>query len=205
MRMAVETMALADALGLTGKHVFFNHDWVPYERRGDWLLEADIGVSTHLDHVETAFSFRTRVLDYLWAGLPVVSTAGDAMADLIDAHGLGATVPAGDPHALASALGDLLDDADRRESCRTAVAQLAATFRWSVSLEPLVRFCGSPSRARDLVDRETAPRLAAARRSASRQRRGRIHKVATLRRHVRNGRAEEALRRAASMVRRRRA
>ena len=30
----------------------------------------------HVDHVETAFSFRTRVLDYLWAGLPTVTTAG---------------------------------------------------------------------------------------------------------------------------------
>ena len=43
----------------------------------------------HLDHVETAFSFRTRVLDYLWASLPVVTTAGDAMAMLVTGSGAG--------------------------------------------------------------------------------------------------------------------
>ncbi|HEX2118535.1 MAG TPA: glycosyltransferase, partial [Acidimicrobiales bacterium] len=72
MRMAVAARSLSDALGLTDKHVFFNEGWVAYEDRQNYLLEADIGVSTHLHHVETAFSFRTRILDYLWAGLPIV-------------------------------------------------------------------------------------------------------------------------------------
>ena len=54
MRMAVDTRALADELGLTGTHVFFNEGWVEYADRQNYLLEADIGVSTHFDHVETA-------------------------------------------------------------------------------------------------------------------------------------------------------
>jgi glycosyltransferase involved in cell wall biosynthesis len=76
MRMAWETRQLADSLGLTDKVVFFNEAWVAYDERQNYLLESDLGVSTHLDHVETAFSFRTRILDYLWAGLPVVATGG---------------------------------------------------------------------------------------------------------------------------------
>ncbi len=84
MRMAVETRALADELGLTGTHVFFNEGWVEYDDRQNFLLEADVGVSTHLDHVETEFSFRTRILDYFWAGLPVVATGGDSLAELIE-------------------------------------------------------------------------------------------------------------------------
>ena len=54
MRMARDTRALADGLGLTGSHVFFNEGWVAYEDRHDFLLEADVGVSTNLDHVEAA-------------------------------------------------------------------------------------------------------------------------------------------------------
>ena len=56
--------------------VHFNHDWVPYEQRGAWLLEADLGVSAHPAHLETRFAYRTRIADYLWAGLPVVTSAG---------------------------------------------------------------------------------------------------------------------------------
>ena len=68
-------LAHAETLGLLGKRVHVNHDWVPYAERGAWLLEADLGVSAHHDHLEARFSFRTRVLDYLWAGLPYVGTA----------------------------------------------------------------------------------------------------------------------------------
>ena len=89
MRMAVAARRTADELGLAGSHVFFNEEWVPYDERQNYLLEADVAVSTHLDHVETAFSFRTRILDYLWGGVPIVATEGDALADIIDAKGLG--------------------------------------------------------------------------------------------------------------------
>ena len=84
MRMADDAVALAEELGLAGTHVFFNEDWVAYDDRQNYLLEADIGVSTHLDHVETEFSFRTRILDYLWAALPIVATSGDSLAALIE-------------------------------------------------------------------------------------------------------------------------
>ena len=40
---------------------------MPYDERADYLLDADVGVSTHFPHIETEFSFRTRILDYLWA------------------------------------------------------------------------------------------------------------------------------------------
>src|SRR5690606_1607098 len=93
MGAAKRAVQLAEELGVAGRSVIFNRDWVPYEERAGFLLDADIGVSTHLDHVETAFSFRTRILDYLWAGLPVVSTAGDGFAPIIEEHGLGAVVP----------------------------------------------------------------------------------------------------------------
>ena len=73
--------------------VFFNEDWVPYEQRGAYLLEADLGVSAHFDDLESRFAFRTRLLDCFWAGLPVVTTSGDSLGDLVERRGLGRTVP----------------------------------------------------------------------------------------------------------------
>jgi GT2 family glycosyltransferase/glycosyltransferase involved in cell wall biosynthesis len=156
MRMAVRTKALADELGLTGTHVFFNEGWVEYEDRQNYLLEADLGVSTHLDHVETEFSFRTRILDYLWAGLPVVATGGDSFAELIEDRGIGTTVPAEDVDALEEAMFALLSDPARVTECRKATAELADEFRWAKVLEPLVEFCRAPRRAPDLVSPEMA-------------------------------------------------
>jgi glycosyltransferase involved in cell wall biosynthesis len=152
MSMAVQTRALADDLQLTGTHVFFNEDWVRYEDRQNYLLESDVGVSTHFDHVETAFSFRTRILDYFWAGLPVVSTSGDALSDMIKVAGAGVAVPPEDVGALEDALFDLLSDEQARSACAAASTKLASELTWSSALEPLLEFCRSPRRAPDLVD-----------------------------------------------------
>src|SRR5438270_1692947 len=151
MRMAVATRELSEQLGLTGVHVFFNEDWVAYEDRQNYLLESDVGVSTHLDHVETAFSFRTRILDYLWARLPVVATGGDALAELIDTRILGITVPPGDVEALEEALFRVLDDDEFAVLCRKNIDGVAGEFTWTKVLDPLIRFCREPQRAPDLA------------------------------------------------------
>ena len=159
MRMAVAARELAAQLGLTDTHVFFNEDWVAYEDRHNYLCDADVGVSTHLDHVETAFSFRTRILDYLWTSLPIVATRGDALADLIESENLGITVPAGDVDALAEALFRAVDDDELNALCRKNIAQIAPSMLWSNALEPLLRFCREPRRAPDLMDPDASALL----------------------------------------------
>jgi glycosyltransferase involved in cell wall biosynthesis len=129
--MAGRAVALAEELGLLGRSVHVNYGWVPYDERQNHLLDADIGVSTHFDQLETRFAFRTRMLDYLWAGLPIVATQGDSFAELVEREQLGAVVPPEDPVALASALGALLDDAPRRASTAQRVQEVAPRFRWS--------------------------------------------------------------------------
>lgn len=151
MRMAQELRDLAASLGIVGTHVFFNEGWVDFESRASFLRDADVGVSTHLDHVETEFSFRTRILDYLWAGLPIVATGGDAFAELIEARGAGRTVPPQDVEALAAALTSVLSDADVAASYRRGSASLAAELTWSKNLEPLLSFCRAPRRAPDVA------------------------------------------------------
>ena len=149
MRAATATRALSDRLGLTDEHVFFNSGWVEYSQRQNHLLDADIGVSTHFDHVETAFSFRTRILDYLWAGLPVVTTTGDHFADLVDARGLGASVPEGDAPALRDALRRLLLDPAAAADARAAVQGVRDEYTWPTVLAPLLAYCRDPRPAAD--------------------------------------------------------
>ncbi len=148
MRAVPSSRALAEALGVAGRHVFFN-EWVPYAERHEWLLEADIGVSTHREHLETHFSFRTRMLDYLWTGLPIVSTTGDVFAELVESKGLGLTVPPGDEDALVSALARMLDEPGLRARSAEAVRATAASMTWSQVAAPLIRFCSDPHQAAD--------------------------------------------------------
>ncbi len=138
----------ARAAGLLDTHVIFN-DWVPYDERATYLREADLGVSTHRRHLETRYSFRTRMLDYLWAGLPIVCTEGDYFGDLVRARGLGRAVRPNDPVALADAIAELLDDEQARQRSRTAVADVARDMTWDAVTAPLRAFCAAPTFAAD--------------------------------------------------------
>jgi GT2 family glycosyltransferase/glycosyltransferase involved in cell wall biosynthesis len=149
MDIGARTRQLADRLGMTGKHVFFNEHWVPYSERQNWLLDADCGVTTHFEHVETTFAFRTRVLDYLWAGLPIVTTDGDAFADLVRQERLGVVVPAEDEEALADALERAMYDTEFAAACKERIAAVAQRYAWPKALEPLVEYCRNPRPAAD--------------------------------------------------------
>ena len=149
-RTLIAARALASELGIAGTHVFFNESWVAYEDRANFLLEADVALSLHVEHVETAYSFRTRILDYIWAGLPIVATRGDGFAEIIAREGLGAVVPGEDVDAVCSAVSALLDDPAARARSRANAGAVARRFVWSEVLRPLVDFCDSPARAADV-------------------------------------------------------
>lgn len=149
--IAAQAIELSRELNLYDRTVIFNRDWIPYDERANYLLEADVGVTTHVDHLETYFSFRTRVLDFLWAGLPILTTRGDAFGELADQQALGRSVPAADVGALTQAILDLAADAGLRQTCRDNVRQVARDFRWDVVARPLVEFCRAPYRAADRV------------------------------------------------------
>lgn len=155
MRAPGAARARAAELGLLNTSVFFYDEWVPYERRADLLLEADVAVSLHRAHLETAYAaVRSRFLDHLWAGLPSVVSAGDAAADLVQRHGLGRVTPPGDAAALADALVALLDDAAERAACAERARLLAEEYTWDRVVRPLAAFCRSPRMQREP---ETAP------------------------------------------------
>ncbi len=149
LRMAEAAISLSRELDLYNRTVFFNQEWVPYGERQNYLLEADIGVSTNLDHLEARLAFRTRLLDCIWAGLPIICTAGDAMAALVEKEELGLTVPPNDVDRLTRAILRLLDDRDYYQSCKNNLARVAERFYWDAVVEPLLRFCAHPSQARD--------------------------------------------------------
>jgi len=126
-----------------GRYVFFL-DWIPYAQRGAYLLEADVGIGLYDQPFESRYAIRARTLDYLWASLPCVLSAGDEMADLLGAHGLATIVPPGDPYAVADALLRWLDSAPSRSELDRQVLPLRTMLRWSAVVGPIVEFLKQP-------------------------------------------------------------
>lgn len=144
-------IALSCELGLLDRHIVFN-EWIPYEERGAYLLEADVGVSLHLDHVETRYAFRTRFLDCVWASLPLITTIGDVAADVVQTFDLGRVVDYGDVDGVSVAVLELLALPDLRAHYAPNFAPLIERYRWPNALAPLVAFCRDPYKAADHIN-----------------------------------------------------
>ena len=147
MKMADQAIALSQQLSLFNRNVFFN-DWVPYHERINYLQEADLGVVSHLEQIETHFSFRTRILDCIWVGLPIVTTQGDSLAEEVVKANVGLSVPPGDVSALAQAIETFIARG------RGAIGQndwekIRGKFFWKNVVGPLLNFCERPCAAPD--------------------------------------------------------
>ncbi|MCW1970386.1 MAG: hypothetical protein KIH69_019930, partial [Anaerolineae bacterium] len=139
--------ASAETGGLLDRAIFFG-DWVPYEQWHTLLSESDVALTCHHDTLETRLAYRSRTLDLVWAGVPIVSTHGDTTSDLIRQHAVGATVPYGDAEAVAAALLQLLD----QPPPPAQFDQLRAHYTWANCAAPLIRMCQQPRRAADRLN-----------------------------------------------------
>lgn len=148
MSMIDRAQQLAAELGLLGSHVLFS-DWATPEEWPGVLIEADVGVSFHPAGIETQLAFRTRLLDYIWAGLPIVTAAGDVLSELVAENGLGYMVEPGDVDGLASAMDRLLSEPDAKTRRQEAFCRVASSMTWERVVEPLARYCDAPWRAGD--------------------------------------------------------
>lgn len=139
---------LASELGLLDRAVFFG-DWVPYADWPNVLLESDLALSLHYDTLETRLAFRSRVLEYIWAGLSTVATRGDATSELLAHYGVGRLVDFGEVDGVAKAILTLLETPPAELAAGFAQAQRELT--WQRAAQPLLAYCRQPWAAADQI------------------------------------------------------
>jgi glycosyltransferase involved in cell wall biosynthesis len=132
----------AHGLGVLNENVFINPSWVPYNDRINYLLEADAGVSLHRPSLETLYSFRTRNLDYLYCGLPMIHSDGDVWADIIRKDRIGIVVPPGDVRAVADAILRMHRDRAMLASMKQNIQLRSQELTWDVIADRATRSLG---------------------------------------------------------------
>lgn len=128
---------MARSHGLKPPQVVALENWVPYPDRHLILNRASLVAVLHHPSEEAALSFRTRALDAVWAGVPVLLTEGGEAARQTRENGWGGVVGPGDPKATASAMELLLGDREQAR-CRLAISQTRENWTWSRVTKDLI-------------------------------------------------------------------
>lgn len=144
-KVVSEMKKLIDQINLDKEIVIFN-EWVPYNERQSYYKNAAIAVTTYFDNLETRFSFRTRVLDFIWCDLPMVLTKGDTLSTMIEDNGCGLALNPQDELELVSALEKLLDDEEFYDQCKKNIRNIKNDFFWEKAVKDLITICENPQK-----------------------------------------------------------
>lgn len=133
-----ETIAYVKRKGLEAFILF--EPWAPYDSRGAFFDRFAAALLTFPRSIETDLAMRTRVYDYLWGALPIVTSSAPGTDELIRRHDAGVIVD-GNAEAYADALIEVLQ---QRETYAQRTRAFVDAHQWSRTLEPLREFCRAP-------------------------------------------------------------
>jgi glycosyltransferase involved in cell wall biosynthesis len=117
--------------------------WVEYEQRGRFFGRFGAALMTFRQSIETDLSMRTRIYDYLWGGLPIVTSSAPGTDELLTRYGAGTIVDSMSPGDFAAALVRVLRE--EHVSMREGAKRFVAEHQWPRALQPLVDFVRAPA------------------------------------------------------------
>jgi glycosyltransferase involved in cell wall biosynthesis len=132
-----DLLELAERYELEPPQVVPMGSWLPYQQRHRALHRTTLLAVLHHPGREAELSFRTRALDGVWAGVPLMVSEGGEVARLTQENHWGGVVPTRDPEETAAALEALLTEQEQIR-CRRALANTRERWRWSRVAEPLI-------------------------------------------------------------------
>jgi glycosyltransferase involved in cell wall biosynthesis len=142
------------------EHLVFFREWVDFNDRADWYLDADIIVMINKPGDENSLSWRTRLVDYTWANVPIAINGGDPLGEDLLAAGAAARLESLEPAEMARTLRTLLENPEKLQSIRRNLASFRERLYWDTLTEPLARVILEGRVAADLAnDRERAREL----------------------------------------------
>ncbi len=124
--------------------------WRPWTEIAALYAESDLGLSLDARHYETTYGTRTRLVEMLGAGLPVVTTLGTELSALLRDRGAALTFDIGDWRALGEQLCNAAADPTRRSALASAARRCAAeTLSFRVTTAAARAWARHPTRAPD--------------------------------------------------------
>lgn len=124
--------------------------WRPWGEIPAYYRDSDVGLNVDAMHYETVYGTRTRLLEMISAGLPVITTEGCELSCLLRDRAAGLCFAPGDARALAGHILALSRDLPRRDQLARRALQCArADFSFAETTRPVREWARAPQFAPD--------------------------------------------------------
>lgn len=113
------------------KKVIFFVDWVDYEDRISWYRGADAIITLNSPGDENEYSWRTRLMDFIWGGAAVLTNGGDPLSEELIKNNAAIRVDSVNPLNFKDELIKLTGDNKARiNSVRNNLTDLRVKYIW---------------------------------------------------------------------------
>lgn len=118
--------------------------WVGYASREAFYDQFALSLLTFPSSVETELAMRTRMFDYFWGGLPVITSSAPGTDGIIEQYNCGRIVFSRDPQDYAAAISEGFSNAAAYRQMVRGTQAFVESHQWSRVLRPLLDFCRQP-------------------------------------------------------------
>ena len=134
--------------------------WRPWSEISNYYRESDVGLNIDALHYETIYGTRTRLVEMIASGLPVITSLGSELSQLLFEQGAGLTFDAGDWAELGKRVVSVARD---RKSCEQmagrALAYASNELSFAATTTPLRAWVCEPQHAPDRMPAGSRGRL----------------------------------------------
>lgn len=118
--------------------------WVAYDDRAAFFDSFTFALLTFRRSIETDLAMRTRIYDYLWRGLPIVTSSAPGTDEILERYDAGVVVREESADAFAREIVSMAGDRAKYERMTRNTQTFVSEHQWSRTLEPLRTFCAAP-------------------------------------------------------------
>jgi len=118
--------------------------WAAYADRAEFFERFALALLTFPRSLETDLSMRTRIYDYLWCGLPIITSSAPGTDEILVRYGAGSVLPIESPEAFANEIVAILRNPEKYERMTHGAQQFVRDHQWERALAPLREFCLAP-------------------------------------------------------------
>lgn len=112
-------------------------EWVEFNERANWYLDSDIVISINKIGEENELAWRTRLVDYIWADLPIITNAGDPLGDELVEAGAARKLDDISTEGLLKSLKGALKDEKGLVDLKKNLKKVRTKYLWGNAVKPL--------------------------------------------------------------------
>lgn len=116
---------------------FFFVDWVDFEDRINWYAHANVVVSINQPGEENGLSWRTRVMDYVWGELAIVTNGGDPLSEDLLAASAAIRLDNLAADTIADTITNLYHNPERLKQVKQNIIDLKPRYHWHQIVMPI--------------------------------------------------------------------